>query len=180
MLIRAFLVAIAVLGTFANPAFSQAQCRFDPQKAERLRFFLCGGTAPEPEYRMTGPGCIQRSMSARLSDTAIQAHIYRLCGDAAFADRLLEGVRGGLRPLEMLAVCAGEPVNVARMLEQQIASAATRLAGASCNAELRSISQQKKPELERNTAFSLDPANHRTIFERLGVLVDSGGNIRDR
>lgn len=180
MLMRQSALALLGLIAVSSAVTAQTTCSVAPAKVDQIRRMLCGGFAPEAEYRTAGQGCAERSLSARLADSAIQLQSYRMCGDPAFADRMLQGIRAAMKPVEQLATCLGERIDTAAILQRHVASVSARAANASCDPSLRAMAEQRKPHFERMTAISADPAPHQAVFERLGVAVDAQGNVRDR
>ena len=122
---------IMVLEGLKIPNWPQGMCEIDEQKKRNINAILCGQSAPESDYRFSGPNCVVNSFRKRLEDTAIQIHAYRLCGEREFSDRLKEANLKAMKFMETLSVCISERVDLAKMMEDSLTAILRRPARSS-------------------------------------------------
>jgi hypothetical protein len=159
----------------ANPS-----CEIDEDKKRTISAVLCGQAAPEVEYRFSGPGCLVKSISKRLDDSAIQIHAFRICGEPDFSERLKEANLRAVKFMETLSTCTPEKPDIRKIMENAIINIARRVTGESCTYDLRARLSQRRPYFEKMIDLSKDTNAPAAIFEKLGVEVDGAGNIREK
>jgi hypothetical protein len=178
---KLFVLALSV-GLFSATSNSPAAptCEITPEKKELIGSLLCGQAAIEREYQERGPGCFERSITKRLQDSAIQIHVFRLCGEPEFAAQLEAATVKAIRFMEALAPCLNESVDIESVMQGRTAFVKNKAAGMGCSADIRSTLEQRRAAFEAMVAQSKDPNLSAAIFDRLSISIDAEGNVRDR
>jgi hypothetical protein len=171
------VATFGVLGLLGGIA--KADCNISEEKKQLLMSVFCGGSSNTPDYTFTGQGCMGKSFKARFEDTAIQAKVFEMCGDAAFAQKLLDG-KNALKFIEPIATCVGETIDFDAIQRAAIAAAESKSVGQQCTPDLRAMISKRRPAIEHDMARSNDPTAVPIILEKLGLVIDKDGNVSER
>lgn len=140
---------------------------------------MCGQAARELPYRQSGPGCLERSATKRLEDTAIHIYMYQKCGSPKFSAELEIAAVKIMKFMEKLSVCVSENVNLDKIMQERMLFVMGRAATLKCTSALRAKLRKRRGAFETLIKESRN-LNEERLFEKMGVRIDGGGNVRDR
>jgi len=167
--------ALSVTAAHAEPT-----CTISPQKRQAIEQILCGQGAVEPEYKFYGPGCVERSSKIRMQDSAGQVARYRLCGDEAFAQRLLGANLKAAQFLQSLVPCTSEKVDMIKLFNNALDAFGDISTGRQCDNTLRSKLDRRRPFFEQQIRQTEQGNAITDAYDSLRIAVDANGNISDR
>lgn len=177
---RTIVACLALCVLTAEAAQAQPSCSLPEEKKRFMLAGLCGAAATEQEYKFSGPNCIVNSTSKRLEDSAIQIISYRMCGDDEFSARLREATLKSVQFIQALATCSSERIDVRAIMDRAIEVTEKRAMAIRCDADMRKKLADRKPAFERMMVMANDPRTVPLIYEKLGIAVDSAGNITEK
>ena len=148
-----------------------------PGKKDQITALLCGRLSGDAAYRMSGPGCVGKSVTKRSEDTAIQIHSYRLCGYQKFAEELRVASVRAMGFMESLSVCTSERIDVRSILDDRMKYVAGRTSGMKCDDSLRRQLTSRRPALEAMISSRADPTSE--ALQGLGLQIDAAGNVSE-
>jgi len=163
----------------ATSAYANPTCTLSPDKKRLITELLCGQHSLEQAYRKFGQGCVANSIAARLEDSAVQIHFYKLCGFGAFSEQLREANESAVEFIKILAVCSGETIKVEKIMDDKLSYVAQRAAGSQCSQSMLSKLKQRREFFQAQIDQSKDPSLLPQIFNKLNIVVDSSGNISE-
>jgi hypothetical protein len=155
-------------------------CEIAPQKKQLIESLLCGQNAPEEEYRQSGAGCFRRSVEKRLEDSAIQIHIFSLCGELEFAKSIQQATVDAMKFMEMFAPCVTEKVDIKAVMDERTTFVQRKAAGLTCTSDMRAMLERRKPAFDALIAQSKDMTLFQKILDNLEMTIDAQGNLFDR
>ena len=179
-LILASISGVAIWVASPVLSYAEATCVISEAKRHVVNNVLCGQSAPEPEYHFSGPNCLTNSVTKRFEDTAIQIVVYRICGDQQFSDRLKEANFQTNKLFKLLSACTSERPDFNKILEDAITKAAQHAGSMTCPPEMRAMADSRRAYFEQTITLANDPKTVPATLEKLGITVDSSGNIRDK
>lgn|SRR5262249_8217144 len=174
------IVCAATLLLCSAPSKADPTCDVDENKKTLITSFLCGQMARAAENRFSGPDCMTDSARKRAAGSAAQIHLYRLCGDPEFAERLKNAGLKGLKLVETLSACASGRVDYRKLMDEALAQVEKGPGADACTPALKTSAGEQRAELERVIALANDDAAIAKAFEKLGIRVDDAGNIHER
>jgi hypothetical protein len=172
-------LAITTLSLYkVQIAKAQPSCNLEKNRKEAIEAVLCGQAAQEQEYRFSGKDCVRNSLRKRLGDSAIQVAMFRACGDLIFPQKMEIATISTVKFMQTLSICTQERIDVRSIFDQEIARITKE--APSCNSQHRNLLESRRPYFEK----MIDAVNNQNIdqivYDRLGIVVDSNGNISSR
>lgn len=175
--LRSILILITMLA--ASNSAGAHSCTIAADKKQLIESVLCGQAAKEPEYQQFGPGCFERSLAKRLEDSAVQIHMYKLCGDAKFSDALRRATVSAMEFMELLSPCVSESVDIKAVMDDRYEFVERKAAGLTCTSDRRARLSQRRSFFEGQIAQSQDNSLIPTILKRLRIRLDEKGDLID-
>lgn len=154
-------------------------CDIDAQKKDTIKSILCGQAAPEAAYRFSGDGCAKKSIQKRLEDSAIQIHMYSICGDKDFANQIRMGTLLSMKFIEKLLPCTGEILSLENIMSERIQYVKKRADGITCDAMMKAKLKQRRAFFEKTIEMANNTEVTETIFQKLGVKISDNGSVID-
>lgn len=175
------LLLSVIIPFFVNNANAQEKtCNIDPQKKAIIAAILCGQAAREDAYRFSGDGCAKKSIEKRLEDSAIQIHMYNICGDQEFARQIREATVNSMKFTEALLPCTGETFSLDKSMNERIHYVEQRAKNVTCDSTMKSTLRSRRSAFETMIKMANNPETEKNIFEKLRIALDKDGSVIDK
>ena len=157
-------------------ALAEPQCDIPDVTKKVIYHVLCGGAAPEANYRFEGPNFLKASVAKRLDDSAVQIHAYKMCREDEFSERLKFASLNAIQFIEILSVCTPERPDINRMMEASLRDMAKRMVRETCTPAWRELLTKRRSSLEK-LIQQTQQSSVDAVYEKLKVRVDNEGNV---
>ncbi len=181
MIISLLIIFLAVIVNFSlvYDAFAEPTCAVSEEKKALIKEALCGKFSSEARYKDSSEGCYKTILERRALDTASQINALRLCGYSDLAERLKNASLKIMSYTAPLSRCIGDFFIPEALMNEAQKSFDERAKGHMCSAKLREMLNGRL-EYFNKSVEAIESGSGSMDFSKLGVIVDTDGNVYEK